>query len=451
MIVQNVIPQEMRLYVSRVANFKIQAVKLMPVNSTSFVAGDNISFNLPTNTIIDTRSFSPCFTIQALAGPAWHGPAEHFIKSLTVSFSNGRQETINDYSIVWECVRDWTMSSDHLESRSVYSGDYVKHFTYLAGLTSAPLAVSTDTAQSQAELTSGAELIGLATATGNVSLQVRHIPQYLLQNAYKVVNVSSWLGILDSIGYIDMNFAPSLTVSWIANDNNCLGGSSVTYAGSALFATINILTMPQYSDSVLELLSSGESMLNYVFTRWNITTAGVGAGTQQNINFQVASSCLKRIWVTFRRGTADAQGALLYAQYLKKYHFSSSEATSGAISQVQLSLNNQFVDAYPRLLANIPFETARALGKLNYNDSDSLVENYYQALNAKFACVYNFSIPNGDQSEMSGYDTLDTSVNGIVVIDQTAAMNPLTGFFHVIAESAGVISIGSGRDLNISY
>lgn len=411
-------PRNIEYYISRIAGYSKNTIKLQPVsNKAPFVSGDVTIFRLPTNAIIDLHTLSLSFDLQIastfatlgapLAPGFVNGPARPpryagaLMRRIDVT-AGGVQVglgSLTDYGSCFSFLAMNTLSKGkHQEMNILENGGGDK---YLSNFWDNAVQYNMqDVNPSTGLVTAGnTAFVGpfgtTAAATNTLVTTNDPIFPYSSQNSnttasyYTRVNSTMWLGLLGGayMRFLDTNLMPDIEIriTW-ARDNVLLTTPGVSSANLSVWQPNMTMETIGFADNTYESmvearLSTNEPIV-VPFTNWasyetsvqvpNATPAAANldtinyvvttSGTVQQ-QFTIATQSLNGLYGTMRAGDYDSLTGLnaVFMQYPASY------VTSVAVSNTGINTTAAGVNGTNGTVADLGAVPARRLYNQIYN------------------------------------------------------------------------------------
>ena len=401
-------PKSLAYAVNKLAGYSTSVVKLRCNQNSAAKAGDVISFDLPSNAIVDMDSLRVCFNVRN-SGASTTGleviHSELFARQIFIE-AGGQMisSSCDNLNVLWNLFND-VSAGDKLTVRKLYNGE---------------------------------QQVAGAAAVGNTEVQ----PMF----------ISNLLGFCSSVKptFIDTSLFPggSLRVSIrLAPNGACLLNGAAAYELTEL--------------SMLARVADVQDSFYYQVLKSRLASTGIELPFVQSYSFNAGSKTansttlfsLSSQSVDLLVGTAVPStfedGTLVAA--IKGINYMSRGAGAGSAPVVSWRVNNVMHPAFGHMSAMEAFsETLASMGLLQdcvgaanpTMATAALWEQHY------FASAYRLSHPDGEGRTLSGLNALGTNGVGEFSWAQTGtiASTPM-----VFVLTTAVVKLGQGRSMAITY
>ena len=435
-------------FLDRLSGFSTNVFKMEAQGSPSANANSIIRFNLPSNALLNMRSFALHFTATTAgtaAGGRLPNKIESLIERVEVSVGGVQLSAGSNYYNVLCHAKQALMGSKC--DAALGHPEIVRQVSYVDGSEIA----------AEAAVTAGtAAITDNEVYTGSVS-------QFC---------IDKWEGFLGSCEpkILDSSLLPDIVVSIYLTNNNVLcstsavakagfttgGNLNATFSLSNIHATIESLGLADSTyDTMISQMISQRGYIEVPFKQY-IAFQDV---TQTNMRFSVATACLDRIWIAHRAAAYSTQAAPVkltgYAtagqnilEFAKeKYtsaYFNFTEPSGDPKYQFQLNgaLYPQFQASFEEMHQisrnSVMSQTCHARDNLPLN---TIKSNY------AVQCI-RLNMPESEFSRtLSGLDTRGISLNGFYNLYNASSTNTPT--ITLFAECTSVMRIGAGKQLEL--
>jgi len=402
-------PKSMQMAVSRLAGYSKNGVKLRPMSQDTAKAGDVVVFELPTNTIVDLRTFS--ILCLGTAGSAAAGNGVHFPKHVE-SLIESVQVEINGTLIDTGFLR--------------YNQLHKIYMDFFAGKD------KTSTLRNLLQM-------GVSSNANSVDTDVK-------------LCFNTFLGFLSAkCPVIDTSILGQVRVLVRLASNDVLVGVGThvaNYTLSKMFATIDVISVNDgmYYDMVQQRLA--EAPIEILFDRYYVFENGKTSGGQTT-RWAVSTQSLDWVVATLHPDAAKTAPTVWDANTGTSQYFT---RTGTNIVDSFFNFNNvQYPNYVPRNDdGSILCETLQNLNVLSdlLGGGDAGLISY-TVFESDFWChVHRFNHLNdaGDDNRLiSGLNTLGANAQGYWTTSGTA-----TNVWPVVfCKTSATLAIGAGRMLEV--
>jgi hypothetical protein len=402
-------PKSMQMAVSRLAGYSKNGVKLRPMSQDTAKAGDVVVFELPTNTIVDLRTFS--ILCLGTAGSAAAGNGVHFPKHVE-SLIESVQVEINGTLIDTGFLR--------------YNQLHKIYMDFFAGKD------KTSTLRNLLQM-------GVSSNANSVDTDVK-------------LCFNTFLGFLSAkCPVIDTSILGQVRVLVRLASNDVLVGVGThvaNYTLSKMFATIDVISVNDgmYYDMVQQRLA--EAPIEILFDRYYVFENGKTSGGQTT-RWAVSTQSLDWVVATLHPDAAKTAPTVWDATTGTSQYFT---RTGTDIVDSFFNFNNvQYPNYVPRNDdGSILCETLQNLNVLSdlLGGGDAGLISY-TVFESDFWChVHRFNHLNdaGDDNRLiSGLNTLGANAQGYWTTSGTA-----TNVWPVVfCKTSATLAIGAGRMLEV--
>ena len=444
-------------FLDRLQGFSTNIFRLETNGADTATANKIIRFSLPSNALLNMRSFALHFSASTNDGNGARLPAkiDTLIERVEVT-AGGIQlsQGLNLYNVLRH-AKDAIMGD---KTNSVCGHpEIIRTKSYVDGFGH----TNTQGATSTLGLTS---ISGESYPTANKDTQfvIDQWEGFIGTCEPKILDAAIFPDLVISIYLADNNVLSSSLNSDIDTSFNVNGNGAATYSLSNIHATIESIGL---ADSVYDnMVSSMIQQKGFVeipfkqYFSFNNTHNG-------STRFSVATQSLDRIWVAFRETSYPNQGApsivagyrdtsASNGQYLgmldtdrekfigKYYNFKEPSPVTGTKTTFQLQLNGAY---YPQFAATA--EEMYAISKNSilgsYNAHNMSLEQYKKHY---FVMCARLNMPESEFSRtQSGLDTRSVSLNGYLnTFNQDGNSNVV-----IFCECASTIRVGQGRMIEV--
>jgi len=435
-------------FLDRLSGFSTNVFKMEAQGNNTANANSIIRFNLPSNALLNMRSFALHFTATTAgtaAGGRLPNKIESLIERVEVSVGGVQLSAGSNYYNVLCHAKQALMGSKC--DAALGHPEIVRQVSYIDG---SEIAAATAVTAGTAAITDN------EVYTGSVS-------QFC---------IDKWEGFLGSCEpkILDSSLLPDIVVSIYLTNNNVLcstsavakadfttdGNLNATFSLSNIHATIESLGLADSTyDTMISQMISQRGYIEVPFKQY-IAFQDV---TQTNMRFSVATACLDRIWIAHRAAAYSTQAApvkltgysttgqniLEFAK--EKYtsaYFNFTEPSGNPKYQFQLNgaLYPQFQASFEEMHQisrnSVMSQTCHARDNLPLNT----IKNNYAV-----QCI-RLNMPESEFSRtLSGLDTRGISLNGFYNLYNASSTNTPT--ITLFAECTSVMRVGSGKQVEI--
>lgn len=436
-------------FLDRLSGFSTNVFKMEAQGSPSANANSIIRFNLPSNALLNMRSFALHFSASTAgtdAGGRLPNKIESLIERVEVSVGGVQLSAGSNYYNVLCHAKQALMGSKC--DAALGHPEIVKATSYVDG--------------------AGDDNNGTPQA-----LSVKKNEEYV--GTVSRFCIDKWEGFLGSCEpkILDSSLLPDIVVSIYLTNNNVLcstkavdsvanftsnsgNGKNATFSLENIHATIESLGLADSTyDTMISQMISQRGYIEVPFKQY-IAFQDV---TQTNMRFSVATACLDRIWVAHRADTYSTQGApvlltgyndstqnildLAKEKYTSAY-FNFAQPAGNPNYQFQLNgaLYPQFQASFEEMHQisrnSVMSQTCHARDNLPLNT----IKNNYAV-----QCI-RLNMPESEFSRtLSGLDTRGISLNGFYNLYNATATD--IGTITLFAECTSVMRIGSGKQIEL--
>jgi len=479
-------PPSLIYFVERLQGVSTNTFRLETQNKKTAKAGDIISFDMPSNAILNLRSLKVFCQASANAGSATAGarlpPINDLVERVEVSVGGiVLSQGTNFVNVLNEAKR--SLGAVEVDA-CLGHPEYVRQKSYVNGL--------------------GAGASVLSTNKNEEYLDTD--PNYFC--------IDKFHGFLDTAEprLMDTSLIPDMKVRLYMASNNVLTTSEGTALGSAaaktstpafeagflksgtggaayelanIFATVECIGLADGTyDAMLSSLMSQQGFLEVPYKSYT-TFQETHSGASR---FTVSTQSLDRVWVTFRETGFNAQappitiqghktsGAFIRGSYsaqdasgngtsidlgLSQYDVGGvlntdtekykSKYFNFAAPQPNMTMQLQLNGAYmPQFAADIA--TLYGMTKNSLNGNKALTHmSYDQYINNHFVSCFRLNLPDSEFSRnLSGLDTRSVNLQGIVsTVGATNAGGRDNLAINVFCESSECLRVGAGRTIQV--
>ena len=444
-------------FLDRLQGFSTNIFRLETNGADTATANKIIRFSLPSNALLNMRSFSLHFSASTNDGNGARLPKkiDTLIERVEIT-AGGIQlsQGLNMYNVLRH-AKDAIMGD---KTNSVCGHpEIIRTKSYVDGFGH----TNTQGATSTLGLTS---ISGESYPTANKDTQfvIDQWEGFIGTCEPKIIDAAILPDLVISIYLADNNVLSSSLNSDIDTSFNLAGNGAATYTLSNIHATIESIGL---ADSVYDnMVSSMIAQKGYVevpfkqYFSFNNTHSG-------STRFSVATQSLDRVWVAFRATTYPDQGApLIVAGYRnasnsngtylgmldtdrekyvgKYYNFEEPAPIANGKVTYQLQLNGAY---YPQFAATAEEMYAISKNSLlgSYNAHNMSLEQYK---NHYFVMCARLNMPESEFSRtFSGLDTRSVSLNGYFNTFNTSGNSNIV----IFCECSSSIRIGQGRMIEV--
>jgi hypothetical protein len=464
------LPPNVSYFMSRLMGVSTSHFKIFPQNSGSQSANKIIRFELPSNTLLSTRSLRMMFNItttstSAVAQARIFGDTRSVIDRMAIYMGGVLvQNSFSNYNVLVHAKK--ALGADRCSDTTLTHPEICRAVSYHDGT---------------------------VFDAGATAVEARHESYSTLDKQLAIVDWESFLGSCEP-GILDTGLFPQITIEitladnvilpqcvWAANTTLALattattGGIAAVGAGTASYTMDNITMQVEVlgmASSVLdEVVAQRVSQVGYLsipFKNYFSFSSSHSATSRFNVN----SASWDRLWVAWRDANGGAvSGAVPVSGYKIAGAFASTGSASyvssatqdlgkptydiggsldtnrekyvarafnfvepiaaGAISNYQLQINSA---NYPAYKLTVPEVYALTMNSIDVYDK-TRVMSLDQYRDNFFCQCYRFCLPESDYSRLaSGLDTRATSAQCALVTENVNNSTPCFIFAECTSE-----------------
>jgi hypothetical protein len=433
------VSEALSYYSNVLSGFSTSTMKLTPSSKTSsVVSGDVTSISLPSNSIIDMRSFRVYFKCAITGATARLPPGTSSLLRRVEVVCGGvtLSQGTNLYSVLRSAKSALCGPMDNKQSGNPYLVRDADEFTGLA----------------------------IGTAENPDAPQPSPSSSAFIGTQESSFCVDNWEGFLGSVEpkLLDSALLGDINVLLYWNDDSVLTSSTnkaaatalvaaegtgftqsvaanAKYTINSLFATIDCISLADNSfDEMVANQMQTSGFLELPFTQWYCQSEATASGTSR---FQVATQSLNRIWVGYRYNGTNVTGAVATGRqydhqsqgppipvlgYTPNPVFTTRHGTTeeryttaqqcfrtpGPDFSLQWSLNGSLIPQTPVFGSELMSFTKNQLPEYKYIRDDLTAAEY---LTSSFVTCLRLDMPHVSGSRLqSGLDTRGSSLQALV-------------------------------------
>ena len=466
-------------YASRMSGFSTNVFKIETQNQTTATSNSIVAFDLPSNAIINLRSFRMFFQANANAVAAQGGrlpPVKDLVERVEVSMGGVvLSQGTNFVNVLSEAKR---AVSEHNVDTVLGHPEYIRAKSYV---NPADTYATTANENDASTLYCIDEWEGFLGTADPMLFDTSLVPMLRVRCYLATDNVLSSVAT-SVLGVADTNFADASTASTNTGPpTNTTAVGAPKYALSDIHATIECISIADMSyENMLSSQMSAQGELEVPYKAY-YSFLDTHTGTSK---FSVAASSLDRIWLAWRgdnyntvsppitvsghkvaggfvSATAGAAtsvdvglpqfdvGGVLDTnkeKYKGRYFNFSQPVAFGATTawKAQLQLNGSY---FPQFSAGIEEWYGITKNSLegSHKSKDMTLDQYRDNFCVQVA---RLNMPNSEFSRtLSGVDTRATNLQGIVRTENAGtSLNPNLSIF---LETTEVLKISAGRSISV--
>ena len=481
-------PPSLIYFVERLQGVSTNTFRLETQNKKTAKAGDIVSFDMPSNAILNLRSLKVFVQASANAGSTTAGarlpPINDLVERVEVSVGGiVLSQGTNFVNVLNEAKR----SLGAVEVDGVLGHpEYVRQKSYVNGKGAGASQLSTTL--NEEYLSTDPNYFCIDKFHGFLDTAEPRLMDSSLVPDIKVRLYMASNNVLTSSEGTALGFDEAKTSPPTFEAGFCRTGSKgAAYELSNIFATIECIGMADGTyDAMLSSMMSQQGFLEVPYksyTSFQETHSG-------SSRFTVSTQSLDRVWITFRDTGFNAQDAPITIQGHKiqggyvngAYIDATTQGTTpvgttldlgksqydvgGVLNTdtekykakyfnfsapqpnmtMQLQLNGAYMPQFASDLATIYGITKNSL-----SGNKALHMSYDQYINNHFVSCFRLNLPDSEFSRMlSGLDTRAVNLQGIVQTVGSAAGNGRNNLaINIFTESSECLRIGAGRTVQI--
>ena len=467
----NGLPPNVSYFMSRLMGVSTSHFKVFPQNSGSQSANKILRFELPSNTLLSTRSLRMMFNVTTTSTS---GSAQVRLPNDTRSFIDRMaiymggvlvQNSFSNYNTLVHAKK--ALGADRCSDTTLTHPEICRHVSYHTGV---------------------------AFSTANPGVEARHEIYDSLANQLAIVDWEGFLGTAEP-GIIDTGLFPQITIEitladnvilpqmvWAHSTTLALAATTTTEGIAAVGAGTGSYTMDNITMQV-EVLGMASSVLDEVVAQ-RVSQVGYlsipfknyfsfSSSHSATSRFNVNSASWDRLWVAWRDTNGGSVSAAVpvaghkfkgaftglalnsattdsvdlgIPQYdsggsldtnrekyvARAFNFPEPVATIGTtISNFQLQINSA---NYPAYKLTVPEAYALTMNSIDVYDKTRIMSLDQYRRNYFVQC-YRFCLPESDYSRLaSGLDTRATSAQCALVTENVTNSTPCFIFAEVTSE-----------------
>jgi hypothetical protein len=449
-------------YLERLQGFSTNIFRLESQARTTASPNQIITFDLPSNSIVNLRSFKVFCNVQLTGDNARMPPINDFVERVEVSVGGiVLSQGSNFMNVLQECKK--VLGVDYCDAVMSHP-EYVRATSYVDGATFADPAPESYLASSDPRFCIE-NLEGFLSSAEPKLLDTSLIPDLrirLYMAGVEILSNPAGIVLTDADGTLD-------------NSIGADGTADATYTLSDLHAHIECIGLADATyDNMLSSMMSSQGFLEIPYKAYtSFTDTHTGSS-----RFTVSTACLDRIWVAWRQdgydvrgglkrvaghkiagafvsptagtGTADDVGKPTYdlggvldtnkEKYRGKYfNFTQPVANWGQ----QIQLNGAYFPQYSAQSGDTFQITKNSLHgneKLKNMSLDQYLNNY--------CCqAYRLNLPDSEYSRLlSGLDTRAVNLSAVL---KTTGVIPDKTNVSIFTEQTEVLRVGAGRAVEV--
>jgi hypothetical protein len=440
-------------YLERLQGFSTNIFRLESQARTTATPNQIITFDLPSNSIVNLRSFKVFCNVQLTGDNARMPPINDFVERVEVSVGGiVLAQGSNFMNVLQECKK--VLGIDYCDAVMSHP-EYVRATSYVDGATFADPAPESYLSSSDPRFCIE-NLEGFLSSAEPKLLDTSLIPDLeILSNPAGIALTNEAGTLVNSIGD-DGTADATYTLSDIHAHIECIGLADATYDNmlSSMMSSQGFLEIPYKAYTSFTDTHSGSSRfsvstacLDKIWVAWRLDGYDVRGGLKRVAGHKVAGAFVSP---TAGTGTADDIGKPTYdiggvldtnkEKYRGKYfNFSQPVANWGQ----QIQLNGAYFPQYSAQSGDTFQITKNSLHgneKLKNMSLDQYLNNY---------CVqcYRLNMPDSEYSRLlSGLDTRAVNLQGIL---KTTGVIPANTNVSIFTEQTEVLRVGAGRAVEI--
>jgi len=445
-------PATLSYFLDRLSGYSTNYFKLEPQNQKTAVANQIIRFTLPSNALLNMRSFALHFNATISAGSGGRLPAkiDTLIDRVEVSAGGVQLSAGANYYNVLRHAKDALMGDRTCPALG--HPDIVRRVSYVDG----------------SNIT-GTNNEVLSSANDSTQFAIDHFEGFLGSCEPKILDSSLMPDLVVSIYLADnavCTTSAGITLSGAgATDIDDNGTGSVTYQLNNIHATIETIGLADaVYDNMISGMISQQGFIEVPFKQY-FSFQDVSSGQTR---FSVATQSLDRLWVAHRVANFDVQAApsvvLGYKvedvgsasgkcgfdeggslstnkeKYIGNFYQFAEPASATKVTY-QFQLNGAYIPQYRASFEEM-YEISKnsVLGKPQEQMGLATLKNDYAV-----HCV-RLNLPESEFSRLiSGLDTRSVSLNGYYNMSGLSG----TPTVNLFAEITSTLRVGSGKMLEV--
>ena len=443
-------PSDLVYATGDIAEVSRNSFRLETVSADTASPGRIITFNLPENAIIDTRSirfFMDVLTTQVGAGAnIVYGKLPQNVSSLISRlevYVNGVsvQQGASEYNTVAQILRNAQSNIDKENS--------------------------TDRSLSHSYITSD-------DAVDDETVCISEWVGFLGENSTRYLNT----GLLGQI-QIRLTLAPTsvlcpkqvaVTIGDAFTGTGATSALTISYSTSNMYFTVDTVSLsPMYNANLRKRLEMGGLALNYKeYYTFSLDGISAGASVGASTRFSLSSGCIDRLYGIYRDAnyaTAGVQGFALpnavsvsaFTSNALRFRSYSGQTKKAGVARWNYSINNvkypQFQASWVDALAGVAY----AQNKVGADNSGSLITSSQSFNDGVFQFPLLLCLPTAKGvSVCSGYNS--RGINSTMVFQASGLNIPVAGGANsgsvssfIVAETTASLRIEVGRDLAVMF
>lgn len=399
------LPRSMSYYCSKLAGFRRQTVKVLPLGLNTAQAGGQIKFTLPSNSLLDLSSFSVYGNLTGLLTTDLLSVFvdTNLIKSVQVEVGGVTVSSISQYGHLMSVLKAWTHGYDARVRADALTCSYGMRYA-VAG--NNPVAI-----------------------------------QGLLPLAW-------------SPSTIDTGVVPEITVTLTLSENTAVAQkisstTTSTYTFQDAYSTIDIISFVDdgYSRMLRDFLNNGGGVVEIPFpTAYHMTGSAASAG-DNTVRMSVSSPSVDMLVGTAIPSDYTISQSLAYSSNTVNDNLYYWRKTGADVSKWQFFISGNGLPSFPVPTQYTPGHNAVALNQ-TYEVSAGHALNSPHPTSTWWACFNRLSATLGGEEisrYLSGMDTRQGNVE-LQFYCQTTAANRLLLFWAI---TTSVLRVGAGKQMEL--
>ena len=426
----SVYPRNLSAFLNRLSGYNKTNVKVNVLGSTAAREGDTIQIDLPTNSIVDLSSLAWVFKIVYKDPAGGHNivppiNCEALINRLAVEVNGQTLSNIQNYNVLFHMLLYMSATEDYQRQRCLSQSNMA------------------------ADATNG-RAVHIAAAA-NAAARTRHHV------------IDSWLGFLGTAkpSFIDTsllgNVRITITLAGAEVINGDHGAVVRGYDIPEQYFTMDVISIGDgiYDSMIDQRLASG-APIEVPFKNYFSFTNTNAATMAQQLNFNVASQSIDRLWATARAATHADSNVDLAATANPGHDIVVSDQPAFRFAQQggdnwQFQINNSMYPNFQPKHPSVLFaQTKNALGEQGNMLSGCVPQSitHYQDNFFVFAQSLEHKTSD-DERYMSGIDTRGAAASCHLKVDAGGAGAAAANQTLVFAECTSSLKIHANKVLEV--
>jgi hypothetical protein len=383
----SVYPRNLSAFLNRLSGYNKSNVKVNVLGATAAKQGDTIQIDLPTNSIVDLSSLAWAFKI-VYADPTAGGKnivppinAEALINRLAVEVNGQTLSNIQNYNVLFHMLLYMSATEDYQRQRCLNQSNMA------------------------ADATNG-QAVHIAAAADATARTRHHV-------------IDSWLGFLGTAkpSFIDTSLLGNVRITITLAGPEVINGDDAAvlraYEISEQFWTMDVISISDgiYDSMIDQRLASG-APIEMPFKNYFSFTNSNGTNMAQQLNFNVASQSIDRLWATARAATHSGATQDKAAVTAPNHSLVVADQPAFRFAQQggshwQFQINNTLYPNFQPVHPSVLFsQTKNALGDMGNMLSGCVPQSITHYRDHFFVFAQSLEHKTGDDERyMSGIDT----------------------------------------------